>query len=566
MEKLTILLACANSESSPLEAVKKEREALINIFDQVVNQESNGLQYKEEASFEVKTLVNAIRIYEKTLHVFHFAGHANGTALKLDNDSAYGEGIAMVLEHAPKLKLVFLNGCATKGHVARLLNAGVAAVIATSTKIPDRIAQLFSESFYRAFVSDKRSLLAAFEYAKEDILVIEKNEILDTRDIDDSFTENATESMPWGIYFNPRYEQEQVKSWKIGQIFEFNLAPNPDPNFHINPYPVGPPIKDPKCFFNRSELLASLQNIQQWKVCIFGIRRIGKTSLLYQVFRDYQVVDKKIALMINLQGLNNESEMGKYLFREIKNSAKMHPTVVRFIQSHQVTDVLDTLTRWSEFCTDNELESVLLIDEAEQLKKLTKTDLSQFIRLLNVPGGSFSTVITGSRTLKELRTEEEQFLLDFQQINLDVFPFQDSEALLTQDGTVRVSAKNATDIIHASGNHPYFTQYIASGLYDRGRLIELATNSQLLTLKDDIRAVMENEFNRLSEMEQRVMSLLTFQTPIDIDALNRKVAIVRAQLESTLLELSELSFVTFKNNQYTLGNIFWQKYLDTLKQ
>jgi CHAT domain-containing protein len=181
MEKLTILLACANSDSAPLEAVKKERDTLIRIFDQVVNQETNGLLYKEEASFDVETLIKAIRTYEKTLHIFHFAGHANGTALKLDDDPAFSEGVARLLEQAPKLKLVFLNGCATKGHVAQLMKTGVAAVIATSSKIPDRLAQLFSEYFYQALISDKRSLLVSFDYAKENIQVIEKNEILDAR-------------------------------------------------------------------------------------------------------------------------------------------------------------------------------------------------------------------------------------------------------------------------------------------------------------------------------------------------------------------------------------------------
>lgn len=560
MEKLTILLACANSESSPLEAVEKERDALIHIFDQVVNQETNGLQYKEEASFEVETLIKAIRIYEKTLHVFHFAGHANGKALKLDDDPAYGEGIARLLARAPKLKLVFLNGCATKGHVAQLLNAGVAAVIATSSKIPDRLAQLFSEYFYQAFISDKRSLLAAFEYAKENIQVLEKNEILDTRDIDDSFTENAVDDIPWGIYFNTRYEHEQVKSWKIGQIFEFNLPPDPD--LKINPYIVGPPIKDPICFFNRGELLANLQNIQQRKICIFGIRRIGKTSLLYQIFHAYPVVNERIALMINLQGLSDEAEMGEYLYREIKRVSKTHSIVAGFIQAHQTGNFIDTLTRWLDFCTEHELESVLLIDEAERLSRLTTANLNKFMLLLDVPGGTLSTIITGSRALKELCIDDERFLLNFQHINLDVFPFQDTEALLTQNGKVGVSPQNIADIAHASGNHPYFTQYIASELYDQGRLLELSIRSEVLTLKDDIRQVMADEFSRLSEKEQAIMRLLTFDTAINIDALNKKVPLVRAELEAILSELSELSFISFHNLQYKLGNIFWQKYLE----
>jgi hypothetical protein len=63
------------------------------------------------------------------------------------------------------LKLVFLNGCSTKGQVELLFAAGVKAVIATSRPINDPKAKDFAVAFYEA-LANKRTIKRAFDLAK----------------------------------------------------------------------------------------------------------------------------------------------------------------------------------------------------------------------------------------------------------------------------------------------------------------------------------------------------------------------------------------------------------------
>ena len=79
-------------------------------------------------------------------------GHADGDRLLLQSafESAPAYGLATLLGQQRGLKLVFLNGCSTRPHVKRLLDAGVPAVIATARPIDDAVAAEFAAAFYQA--------------------------------------------------------------------------------------------------------------------------------------------------------------------------------------------------------------------------------------------------------------------------------------------------------------------------------------------------------------------------------------------------------------------------------
>ena len=77
--------------------------------------------------------------------IFHYGGHAGGDRLFLETKGtegavAHAEGLATFLGQRRNLQLVFLNGCSTRAQAAGLLDAGVAAVIATARAIEDAVA------------------------------------------------------------------------------------------------------------------------------------------------------------------------------------------------------------------------------------------------------------------------------------------------------------------------------------------------------------------------------------------------------------------------------------------
>jgi CHAT domain-containing protein len=104
------------------------------------------------------------------VQIFHYGGHANGSALQLEQGAgnaqvASSTGLAQLLGQQTELKLVFLNGCATQGQVELLLKSGVKAVIATSVPINDMMAVEFAEQFYQS-LTNQASIAHSFTTAR----------------------------------------------------------------------------------------------------------------------------------------------------------------------------------------------------------------------------------------------------------------------------------------------------------------------------------------------------------------------------------------------------------------
>ncbi len=101
--------------------------------------------------------------------IFHYAGHADGTHLKLEGASANSKGIGALIKDHGCLPVVFLNGCSTETQAELLLDAGVSIVIATAVNIEDRSAVVFSKRFYRT-LSQGHSIGKAFKDAQSRLI------------------------------------------------------------------------------------------------------------------------------------------------------------------------------------------------------------------------------------------------------------------------------------------------------------------------------------------------------------------------------------------------------------
>ena len=119
-------------------------------------------------SIEAASIENIMNAFDEADRIlapvvgFHFAGHGNGYELMM-RESVKGKAFAHFLGSKPHLQWVFLNSCASVGHVADLHAAGIRTVIATAEAINDNIAREFAVSFYEQ-LSQNKSLKAAFEY------------------------------------------------------------------------------------------------------------------------------------------------------------------------------------------------------------------------------------------------------------------------------------------------------------------------------------------------------------------------------------------------------------------
>lgn len=158
-----VFLAFANSHDRPLATLKDESRAIYSSLRPM--EEAGKIAIHREESVQFDELYEDLLAYKDRIVVFHYAGHADGSMLEFEQGNAKADAVAGLLGQQSSLKLVFLNGCATKDQVKRLHEAGIPAIIATAVKIKDNEATELAKAFYGAIARDC-SIEEAFELAK----------------------------------------------------------------------------------------------------------------------------------------------------------------------------------------------------------------------------------------------------------------------------------------------------------------------------------------------------------------------------------------------------------------
>ncbi len=221
-----ILMGFANDPDNHLAMLTRERKAISAALSAYEDQ--RYIRVQAEASAGLDDLFGLFDRFADQIAIFHYAGHANGTALQLEKpggaELAHAGGLAQLMGQSKGLKLVFLNGCATRDQVKALLDHGVPAIIATSVPIDDSMATEFSEQFYQSLASNK-TIGEAFAVASALISSRygDKREISDFRGIEFG-TGAALQSastppeLNWGLYVHP--DHVDVKQWQLPQQAE----------------------------------------------------------------------------------------------------------------------------------------------------------------------------------------------------------------------------------------------------------------------------------------------------------------------------------------------------------
>ena len=143
-----VFLAFANAPDDHLATLKDESRYLFRALQPLAADGRLEIHREESSGFD--EFYQDLLAFDDRIVVFHYAGHADGSMLQMEGGPGDARGIAGLLGRQSSLKLVFLNGCATRDQVKLLHEAGVPAVIATAVKINDTRATHFASAFYDA--------------------------------------------------------------------------------------------------------------------------------------------------------------------------------------------------------------------------------------------------------------------------------------------------------------------------------------------------------------------------------------------------------------------------------
>jgi hypothetical protein len=194
----TILILTANDPNDKLQMLARESKDIQFLLHNAVRKNYEVVLLPEAT---ISDILIALNVPNREIEVLHYAGHANSSMLRLHDMDAEAASLANKLRSLNTLKLVFINGCASKGQVEFFHNANISLVIATSRPINDTKASWVATQFYQ-YLSLGRSARAAFEEVVKDAALLQK-EILwaNSRDIG-RFSNNKeeNEAFDWGLY------------------------------------------------------------------------------------------------------------------------------------------------------------------------------------------------------------------------------------------------------------------------------------------------------------------------------------------------------------------------------
>lgn len=237
------------------------------------------------AEASVEKIVAAFTLHHKAVVGFHFAGHNNGYDLLMAKN-VRREGLAVFLGRQENLKFVFLNACATSGHVAELHKQGVPAVIATAQDIFDEVAMKVAHSFYSC-LGKGMGIESAF-YAYQSAEEIKEGAL---RGIKYRRNENtALSTFPWKLSYQ-KGKRPKLSRWNLASEADRPLFGLPalaanhslpsEPFMYFRPYDAN----QARLFFGRGAEIrrlydcatnSSLNSI----ILFYGQSGVGKSSLL----------------------------------------------------------------------------------------------------------------------------------------------------------------------------------------------------------------------------------------------------------------------------------------------
>lgn len=212
-----IYLAFANDRDQYLQMINLERKQITRALQE--HNKEGRIQLITEASSTIEDIFHAFHAHDHEITIFHYGGHASGTHLVLEaadgsKSEAQSTGLASLLGSQKQLKLVFLNGCATRDQVEVLINKGVRAVIATSVKIDDGMATEFAEQFYKSLANhssireafDRASAFVKSKYAEASIETYGGSQLVE-------WMAKPSDDIAWGLYM--RNPADNVLDWSI---------------------------------------------------------------------------------------------------------------------------------------------------------------------------------------------------------------------------------------------------------------------------------------------------------------------------------------------------------------
>lgn len=292
-----------------------------------------------------------------------------------------------------------------------------------------------------------------------------------------------------------------------------------------NPYIAAQPLENHSVFVGREEVFQRIQNMlidqRRPPLFIYGQRRMGKTSLLFNLARHLPV--SAVPLFIDGEGLSGATDYADFFYscaRQIVRSAEHYRNIqLKYPQRtdfeiHPISNFQDWLDNLENTLKQKNCTMGLLIfDELEAitntLNRLNNEDLMHVLRHIIQHKPYFKILLASSYPLSTYK-KLAGYLINIQTIKIGYLKIEEAEHLITKpipDFGLKYQNEALDFILSVTRCHPYLIQAVCSELIMLKNMQEPGLNRKLATL-DDTKKAVEQTLNSAVLYFMGVMNLV----------------------------------------------------------
>lgn len=265
-----------------------------------------------------------------------------------------------------------------------------------------------------------------------------------------------------------------------------------------NPYIVGSPVRDKNALFGRETIFQSISDVLNQTttkniIFIQGQRRIGKTSLLFQIPEIVKQENLKF-IYFDLQDKNSKS-LGSILHeltRKIVKELNLDNNQLLSKDQLEAEPILFEQNILQPIFRNLASEKlVLLLDEFDILNDCDIHSAGgkffEYLKYIIEQYKQLAIVAVVGRQIDDLKNLQSLFK-ESQTFNLDVLNQEDTEKLIKEParGILEYEYEAIEYILKLSAGHPYFTQAICFALF-----VEAEVNNHWIVTKEDVEKIID---------------------------------------------------------------------------
>ena len=258
-------------------------------------------------------------------------------------------------------------------------------------------------------------------------------------------------------------------------------------NYPLNPYRAGPPIKDQPMFFGRHHIFSQVHSHLVGEhlnhpIVIYGQRRMGKTSVLFQMKRRLNAIegqDRYVTVLLDLQGftLRGEDHFWYELADTIHWEVSRDHLLPEFDEAMFETDALLAFRNSFLPMTQAALGSrrlVLMFDESMRLEqvvaeeRLPKSIFHDLLTLMHSER-QISFIYSLATLVSNLQPEYRALFREALTLHVTFLNDQAARALVTEPVAKFYKFDEGAEeyLLALTAHHPYFTQMLCRALFRR---------------------------------------------------------------------------------------------------